>query len=113
MKIAKILKVVVIVEWVLGFILGILAGISGGYVSLYNDYADSFSRSFSFWPAIIIWIFFFLTGIFQFGFAVLLENVAIMRHRNEEQLYYLTGAVQRLDSSRNQVTTSPNGTQNV
>jgi hypothetical protein len=104
MKVAKILKGVVIAEWALGLILGILSGISGGGISLLYSYSDSYLRGFSFLSAITIWVIFFLIGIFNYGFAVLLENVAAIRQRTEEQLYYLTGAVQQLGGIQKQNT---------
>ena len=100
MKVAKILKATAIVEWVLGFILGILSGIAGGGYSLYSFSSPDYSTGFSIIPTLFIWVIFFIMGMSQYGFAELLEQVAIMRHRTEEQLFYLTGAVQHLEAAR-------------
>lgn len=94
MKVARILKVIAIVEWVLGFIFGILSGIGGSYIYLY-----SYSGGFNFLSMLLIWFTFFAMGMLQYGFAELLEHVAMMRQRTEEQLYYLTGAVQHLEGA--------------
>lgn len=94
MKVAKIIKVIAVIEWVLGFIFGILSGIGGGYLYLY-----SYSSGFNILPMLFMWFIFFVMGMVQYGFAELLEHVAMMRQRTEEQLYYLTGAVQHLEGA--------------
>lgn len=92
MKIAKALKVIVIIEWVLGFIYGIAAGTMFGY----TGYLGS---GFNFWSMLGGWLIVFIMGMFQYGFAELIEHVAKLRQRTDEQLYYLTAAVQRVEGA--------------
>lgn len=94
MKIAKALKVIVIIEWVLGFIYGIIVGSIGTY-GLYSDYG----LGFNFMSMLTAWVLVFIMGMFQYGFAELIEDVAILRQRTDEQLQYLIGAVQRVEGA--------------
>lgn len=94
MKIARILKVVVVIEWVLGFILGIITGVSGLAYSF--EYYES---GFNFWEMLFVWFIIFVSGMFQYGFAELLEHVDALRQRTDGQLYYLTAAVQRVEGA--------------
>ncbi len=49
-------------------------------------------------------LFFFIMGMFQYGFAEILENLASMRKKTEEQLFYLNAAVNRLAAPPTQST---------
>ncbi|MGI5849349.1 MAG: hypothetical protein ACOX8Q_04715 [Christensenellales bacterium] len=82
MKVARILKIAVIVEWVVGFIIGILAGTSGG--------------SFSFLSSLYPWAVVFITGILQYAIAELLDNMIMIRNRTDEQLSKLTDMVYQM-----------------
>lgn len=93
MKVAKILKILAIIEWGLGLILGILSGIGGSYTYMYSP------GGYNILSMLTIWFMFFIMGITQYAFGELLEHVDYMRHRTEEQLYYLTGAVQHLEGA--------------
>lgn len=93
MKVARILKTIVVIEWVLGFIYGIIAGAN---IGLYSEYGGN---AFNFWVALQTWIVIFIAGMFQYGFAELLEEVALLREKTDQQLYHLTGTVQHLEGA--------------
>ena len=95
-KIAKIIKMIAIIIWVLGLIAGISAGLAG--TSPYSYYYDRSFNSFNILNMLLIWVVFFIAGIFYFAFGELLDNVVALRKNAAEQLRLM---------SRNQNTSPP------
>jgi|AGTN01.3.fsa_nt_gi hypothetical protein len=78
--VAKIIKIIAVIIWVLGFILGIVNGIA---VSGYSYLREN---SFNVWMMLLYWVMFFIIGIFYFAFGELLENVAGLRYETRALL---------------------------
>ena len=87
-SVAKIIKIIAIIIWVLGFIVGIVMG-SAGSVAGY-----SYSGSFSFWTMLLYWI--GVMGVFYYAFGELVENVAELRGETAERLDRMTQTMERM-----------------
>lgn len=73
--VAQVLKIIVVIEWFIGFIVGIVVADGDTSIMFY------------------VWISAFLLGIFQYAFAELLKNITTMRERTEEQFDFLIDEV--------------------
>ncbi len=88
-RVSRIIKIIAIVIWVLGFIVGIVMGSAG--VSLY-----SYGSDFNGWIMILYWIIFFIMGVFYYAFGELVENVAALRNETSQQLGQMSGVMAQM-----------------
>lgn len=89
-NIAKILRVLAIIIWILGFILGIVTGSAGSIDSF------SYERTFNFWVTLLYWVMFFIIGVFYYAFGELVENVSELRGDTTERLDRMNDTLSRM-----------------
>ena len=72
--IARMIKVVAVITWIGGFICGFIPA----FQSLFSG---DMRQNFNFGLMLLVWIMYFLLGLFTYGFAEIIDNLAILRKK--------------------------------